>query len=137
MIWLFNIILKLQLNVLWGIQLKIRILVGAMVLCGLSYSYANGLTQSQFDIEVKSIYNEIEASQIRLHQSVDSKQNISLIIQRACEYADALNALERIAQKNIHMAKAKEEALFAKKMRNSFELSFQDLGTSYQKSCKP
>lgn len=127
----------MQLNVLWGIQLKIRILVGAMVLCGLSYSYANGLTQSQFDIEVKSIYNEIEASQIRLHQSVDSKQNISLIIQRACEYADALNALERLAQKNIHMAKAKEEALFAKKMRNSFELSFQDLGTSYQKSCKP
>ncbi|WP_155756931.1 hypothetical protein [Acinetobacter sp. Ver3] len=117
--------------------MKIRILVGAMVLCGLSYSYANGLTQSQFDIEVKSIYNEIEASQIRLHQSVDSKQNISLIIQRACEYADALYALERIAQKNIHMAKAKEEALFAKKMRNSFELSFQDLGTSYQKSCKP
>lgn len=136
MIWLFNIILKLQLNVLWGIQLKIRILVGAMVLCGLSYSYANGLTQSQFDIEVKSIYNEIEASQIRLHQSVDSKQNISLIIQRACEYADALNALERLAQKNIHMAKAKEEALFARKMRNSFDRSFQDLGTSYQKSCK-
>lgn len=124
------------MNVLWGIQLKIRILVGAMVLCGLSYSYANGLTQSQFDIEVKSIYNEIEASQIRLHQSVDSKQNISLIIQRACEYADALNALERLAQKNIHMAKAKEEALFARKMRNSFDRSFQDLGTSYQKSCK-
>lgn len=124
------------MNVLWGIQLKIRILVGAMVLCGLSYSYANGLTQSQFDIEVKSIYNEIEASQIRLYQSVDSKQNISLIIQRACEYADALNALERLAQKNIHMAKAKEEALFARKMRNSFDRSFQDLGTSYQKSCK-
>lgn len=115
--------------------MKKRILIGVAILCGLSYSYASGLTQSQFDVSVKKLYNDIELSQTRLHQSVDSNQSQLLIVQRACEYANSLNALAKFAKENSHISKAKDEENFAQSMRSSFEQSFKDLGTSYQKSC--
>lgn len=102
-----------------GGNMRLGIFLSAIgMLIVISIAYANNMTQRQFDSAVKNLYDSIELSQKKLTLSVDQKEHPTVIIRRACEYADKLNQLEKLANLNLQLDKAKEEAAFASSMKN-------------------
>lgn len=100
------------------------------------FTLAAGLSQNQYDQRVMQYYNIIEKTQEDLNRALDNHDSQASLIKKSCVYASNLKQLEKLSHDNINLNKAKDEADFVKRLFISFDRSFLDLGTNYQRSCK-
>ena len=99
-------------------------------------SWAVPLTQGEYDAQVKSLYERLDRSQSDLNRALDSRDQHQNIIKKACVYASNMRNLQKLSQDNINLEKAADEFEFVKGLIRTFDVSFRELGTSYQQSCK-
>lgn len=99
-------------------------------------TFAEQLTQSQYDIKVKQFYNALETKQADLNRALDKRDSLDSILKKSCEYATYMRNLEKLSLENIHLRKAQDEVNFIRGLIQNFDQSLADLGTTYNRSCK-
>ncbi|WP_171522672.1 hypothetical protein [Acinetobacter lanii] len=107
----------------------------AMLIGCSALSFAQNLTQSEYDQHVKQAYRQLQMSQLNLNRVLDQKKHPKLIIEKSCLYVNQLKQLEQLSLNNSALQKAKDEAQFVAGLIKDFDKSFADLRTTYQKSC--
>ena len=107
----------------------------AMLIGCSALSFAQNLTQSEYDQHVKQAYRQLQISQLDLNRVLDQNKHPKLIIEKSCLYVNQLKQLEQFSLNNSALQKAKDEAQFVAGLIKDFDKSFADLGTTYQKSC--
>ena len=93
------------------------------------------LTLAEFKQQSNQHYSTLESKQAALNSALDQKQHPSVLIEKACSYSMGLKAFKNFAKQNQHLTYAQEEYAFIQQLDEKFDLSLNDLGTSYEKGC--
>ena len=112
---------------------KLMLVIG---LVGLSATiWAKPLSSAEFKFQVKQHYDALELKQAALNVSVDRREHPAIMIAKTCEYSKGLKQLKHFSEQNLYLAEAKDELQFVHLLDTSFNQSFIDLGTTYEKGC--